>query len=120
MLTKMKFSKKIDIELYRLFNKRTYLRHRLNHETDRDKTCVRHAYYDPDHKCIIRVDAEDPTKGYCYTTPTAFCTEHYVLRRKDRVSNCNGWKELEAFINGKWVSLMALRSDVLQSTKSMA
>lgn len=116
----VKFCKSYNVNVSQVLGKRTHLRHRFNHETDRDKLCIRRAYYDPDYKCIVRVDSTDPTKGYRYSTPSSFCKEHYAMRRGDRVSNCNGWKEMEAFVDGRWVSLTALRDRALQPMTSKA
>lgn len=121
MVSKMtKFSKKINIKVKHILNKRIQLRHRINHETDRSSICIRRGYYDPTCECIVFRDPDDPTRGYLYDTPTSFCNDHYLQKRSDRVINCNGWRELEAFIEGEWVSLMDLRSKFIQAKQNKA
>jgi hypothetical protein len=120
MVAKMvKFCKRYSTTMSDVIPDRTIVRHRMNHPTDRDKMCVRIGRFrSPGKGRIERMDTDGALK--MYWTPTDFANWHYVDRRPDRVYNCNGWKEVEALINGKWVSLMTLRSNSVQTTKSTA
>jgi hypothetical protein len=43
-------------------------------------------------------------------SPSGFAKDHYRVFRPDRVSNANGWAEVEALVNGEWVVLRHLRA----------
>ena len=43
-----------------------------------------------------------------YKTPSGFAQAHYRIKRPERISNANGWKQCEMFLDGKWKSIHKL------------
>ena len=47
-------------------------------------------------------------KNEIFISLSGFCKYHYKIKKPDRTSNTNGWKECEIFKNGKWTSIYDL------------
>jgi hypothetical protein len=57
-----------------------------------------------------------PRLGFGYATPSPLVQELHRLLRPDRNHpTANGWTQVEARVNGKWVTLHALRNEFMQN-----
>jgi hypothetical protein len=48
-------------------------------------------------------------RGRNYYAPSTFARDHYRVFRPDRTDAVNGWLEVEALVDGEWITLNRLR-----------